>query len=164
MCRGCVADRWGPEALVITEDDGRLGFGRSAVIERHRVEASAVHLMRCDIHATWKGYRTTHHLLKRISPEMLLIKQSYWICKISQPYKSITYKQISFFRALVTSLRHPPSTSTRRSRTPVRTLWVELPDYFDVAFRPSAPPGIITVCKKDLKLERIETSLPYNLD
>ena len=37
MCRGCVSDRWGQEALVITEDDGRLGFGRSAVIERHRL-------------------------------------------------------------------------------------------------------------------------------
>ena len=36
MCRQCVANRWGPEALVFTEDDGRLGFGRSAVFERHR--------------------------------------------------------------------------------------------------------------------------------
>ena len=36
MCRQCVANRWGPEALVFTEDDGRLGFGRSAILERHR--------------------------------------------------------------------------------------------------------------------------------
>ena len=62
----------------------------------------------------------------------------------------------------MTSLRHPPSMSSRRSRAPVRTLWVELPDYFDVAFRPSAPPGIIAIFGTSnivLKLERIETSL-----
>ena len=36
MCRQCVADRWGPEALGITGGD-HCGFGRSAVIERqHR--------------------------------------------------------------------------------------------------------------------------------
>ena len=48
----------------------------------------------------------------------------------------------TFFRAIVTSLRHPHSTSSRSSRRiPVTSLWVELPNYIDVAFRPSAPPG-----------------------
>ena len=41
MCRQCVANRWGPEALVFTEDDGRLGFGRSAILERHRCVRAA---------------------------------------------------------------------------------------------------------------------------
>ena len=37
MCRGCVVDRWGPEALSITADDRTgFGFGRSAVVDRHR--------------------------------------------------------------------------------------------------------------------------------
>lgn len=79
MCRQCVADRWGPEALGITGGD-HCGFGRSAVIERQH-------------------------------------------------------------RSIVTSLRQTHSTSSRRSRTHVTRLWVELPDYFDVAFEPTAPPA-----------------------